>query len=609
MYITVSADGDQYIPCKSFISFSYDDSNFIRNDEFKTQINFIKNAIGTLNHPERLRAEGGYTAEFNWNSGLSIAQEQSSFDFSQQTLMSYSLLQQFASLVTSVETLDATSDPIGALIFISDTSDRALANAARFLPQLSSVRLTFVLIGPDADQTKLTNFSSNFIYWTDLSQPQPDNWDSALYGAYGCSGSMSTVTIPAITTTTSLPLTTTTSTMTPSTVTGSTIQPYLPCQSWISFSYDDSKTLPNNNFKIQMSFISSVIGSINYPYRLRIQGAFTDVASFNSGQTVAQMQTELSNSIQTENAYSLLMEFANLVNYLPTNNWPVAAVIFISDTSDQALKNAYRFMPQLSGVELTFVLLGSNVDSSKLTNFSSNFIYWSDLSQPKPDNWDTVSLNALGCTNPSSVSFPPSGSTPSLPPPSTTGQGFTGTTAMPYVPCQSWISFSYDDSSALQNTDFKTQMSFILSAIGNINYPDRLHVDGAFTNVASWNSHQTIAQMQTELNSLEQTAISYSLLQQFAALLTDVEAIGNSQNWPIGALIFISDTSDAALANANIFFNQLPPTVKLTFVLLGPNADQTKLTNFSSNFISWKDLTQPQPNSWDTLSYAAFGCQ
>uniref|UniRef100_A0A914Y4J2 VWFA domain-containing protein n=1 Tax=Panagrolaimus superbus TaxID=310955 RepID=A0A914Y4J2_9BILA len=191
--------------------------------------------------------------------------------------MAYSLLQQFASLVTSVETLDATDYPIAALIFISDTSDRALANAARFLPQLSSVQITFILFGPNADQNKLTQFSSNFISWRNLSQTQPDNWDSVLYNAYGCSGSSSTVTIPPFTTT-SLPSTTTTTTM--STVTGSTTpMPYMPCQSWISFSYDDSNTLSNDNFKTQMSFISTFIGSINYPNRLRIQGAYTDVAS------------------------------------------------------------------------------------------------------------------------------------------------------------------------------------------------------------------------------------------------------------------------------------------------------------------------------------------
>uniref|UniRef100_A0A914Y0B6 VWFA domain-containing protein n=1 Tax=Panagrolaimus superbus TaxID=310955 RepID=A0A914Y0B6_9BILA len=182
-------------------------------------------------------------------------------------------------------------------------------------------------------------------------------------------------------------------------------------------------------------------------------------------------------------------------------------------------------------------------------------------------------------------------------------------TDMPYLPCQSWISFSYDDSYALENANYRAQMSFISSAITNINYPDRLRVNGVFTNVASFNSHQTISQMQAEIISVQQTAISYSLLQEFGNLLTDVKTIENNQNWTIGALIFISDTSDSALANANIFFSQLPPSVKITFVLLGPTTESTKLTQFSTNFIYWKDFSQPQPDSWDTLSYAAFGCQ
>uniref|UniRef100_A0A914ZH60 VWFA domain-containing protein n=1 Tax=Panagrolaimus superbus TaxID=310955 RepID=A0A914ZH60_9BILA len=374
------------------------------------------------------------------------------------------------------------------------------------------------------------------------------------------------------------------STVTATVTTVTTPEPYIPCQSWISFSYDDSNTLQNNYYKTQMTFISSVIGSINYPNRLRVQGAYTDVASWNSGLSIVRMQTEINNTQQTAISYSLLQQFAGIVNNLnPTlgTNWPIGAMVFISDTSEPALRHAMRFKSQLSSVQLTFVLLGSNVDSTKLTNFTTNFIYWSDLTQPEPANWGNLYYTAYGCNGvitqqpPSTVSTIPTvapstvqsstlpsttntspvpvssttsniattvqstttvmpTATSNLPSTTSSSSSFTSTTPVPYLPCQSWISFSYDDSVVLNNTDYETQMNFISSAITNINYPDRLRVNGVYTNVASFNSHQTISQMQAEIISVRQTEISYSLLQEFGNLLTDVEAIENNQNWTIG---------------------------------------------------------------------------
>uniref|UniRef100_A0A914QVV6 Uncharacterized protein n=1 Tax=Panagrolaimus davidi TaxID=227884 RepID=A0A914QVV6_9BILA len=181
----VSAD-DPYIPCQSYISFSYDDSSYISEIGFKKQMNFIKSAIGSLNHPARLRAEGGYGGEFNWKSGLSISQMQAAIDNAEQAFLPYSLLQQFSSLATSLETLNDYNSNFGAMIFISDTSSGALANADRLFSKLKGIRLTFVLLGPKAFSTNLRNFTSNFLYWQDLSQPAPDNWNLILYHAYGC---------------------------------------------------------------------------------------------------------------------------------------------------------------------------------------------------------------------------------------------------------------------------------------------------------------------------------------------------------------------------------------------------------------------------------------
>uniref|UniRef100_A0A914QK86 VWFA domain-containing protein n=1 Tax=Panagrolaimus davidi TaxID=227884 RepID=A0A914QK86_9BILA len=672
-----------YIPCQSWISFGIDDSNVLQNNDFMAQLNFISNATGSITHPERIAAIGAYSQPVSWNSGLTIPQVQTAVTGMQQN-GNYSLRMQFAALVTNLQSTQTVTTSVGAIIFISDTSDPALAGADHLLPQLTNVRITFVLVGQNPDQNKLIQFSNNFISWRDLSKPQPDNWDAQAAAAYGCTiSTASTVTpitmsspssvsitrggvtvatvqtVPPQTSSSASTSTSATSVSSISTATGTAIttpEPYMPCQSWIGFLYDDSNVLSNPYFKTQMSFISTAIGSINYPDRLLIQGGFTDVASWNSHQTIPQLQAETNNIEQTQITYSLLRQVANLatnVNTTTTTNWPVGALIFISDTSNAALAHANVYFAKIpSNFMVTFVLLGQNADSSKLTNFSSNFIYWSDLSKPQPDNWDTLSYTAYGCNGvvtqqpPSTLSTAsppstqstasprsststttvvsstapntvttvqtttvtlPSTSLPSTASSPTTAVPPTQSTLIPYIPCQSWISFSYDDSSSLQPADFKTQTAFIANAINSMTYPDRIRANGAFTGVASWNSHQTISQMQNELNSSQPTSNSYSLLLEFAGLLTDTEAIGTT-NWPIGAVVFISDTSPTALDHADVYFSQLPPNVRLTFVLLGSTVDQTKLTQFSSNFIYWSDLSQPKPDNWDTLSYTAFGC-
>uniref|UniRef100_A0A914Z3W2 Uncharacterized protein n=1 Tax=Panagrolaimus superbus TaxID=310955 RepID=A0A914Z3W2_9BILA len=228
MVFLVSAD-EPYYPCKSYIGFYYDDSNVLSYANFKTQMNFIKTAIANLNNPQRIAAEGGYGGEFTWNSKLSITQMQSALNLAEQISISYSLLAQFSSLATNFENLNDYYNLFGVLIFISDTSDTALKNADRLLSKLKGIRLTFVLLGPNVDSSKLTNFSSNFIYWPDLTQPQPDSWDLLSYHAYGCDTPIGTTT-PAP---------------------GS----YYPCQNWITVLADNSNKLTAAQFQVNYSSI------------------------------------------------------------------------------------------------------------------------------------------------------------------------------------------------------------------------------------------------------------------------------------------------------------------------------------------------------------------
>uniref|UniRef100_A0A914QBR9 VWFA domain-containing protein n=1 Tax=Panagrolaimus davidi TaxID=227884 RepID=A0A914QBR9_9BILA len=374
-------------------------------------MNFIKNVVSTLNFPDRLRAEGGYTGEFNWNSGLSINQMQSNIDSAQQNPQSYSLSQQAASLLTSIEVLENdNNDPIAALIFISDTSDSALRNSDRWFSKLSNIQITFVLLGTNVDSLKLRSFGSNFIYWPDLALSQPDSWDLLFNNAFGCSGSgpaptpggLPTIpTLPTISntaTTCPCPLTTETSY---TSFTGTTQTPYIPCNSWISFGIDNTMALNSSAYLTQRAFISNAIGALNHPERLQLIDFSSGVYErWNNYDTITQIQLNVLSIPQEYSYHPLQSQFGALATQytkLYSYGNPVAAIIFISNTTDAAIAGADQYISFLKGVKITFVMLGSNVDSTKLIKFSSNFIYWSDLSQPQPENWDSLSYSAYGC--------------------------------------------------------------------------------------------------------------------------------------------------------------------------------------------------------------------
>uniref|UniRef100_A0AC34GPL0 VWFA domain-containing protein n=1 Tax=Panagrolaimus sp. ES5 TaxID=591445 RepID=A0AC34GPL0_9BILA len=430
-------------------------------------MNFIQNVIGSLNYPNRLRTEGAFTGEFNWNSGLSIAQMQSAIGNAFQTSNQYSLLQQAASLLTSVEVLDYPNDPIAALIFISDTSDAALKNADRWFARLNNVQITFILVGPnyqlsflklivnqvsnperirygkydanffsisgwspyttkqtlqsDIDNTKQLNSQTSileaiqmltldlyqnqtfpdasliiitdttnstaiqlavdlynlklknngikltfilagsktnanalqgfedaiFFNWQNIGFfSQPDSWD--LFQALRCPLELET-----------------------------TISPYFPCQSWIHFGVDDSNYLNNAQFENQLNFILSAIGALSYPERIQAVGMYNQPATWNSGLTIQQIQNAVTTQLSQAGPYSLRTQFGALISNLQNtqiNNIPVGALIFISDTSNSALEGAINLLPQLTNDKITFVLLGSDADETKLTQFSSNFL-------------------------------------------------------------------------------------------------------------------------------------------------------------------------------------------------------------------------------------------
>uniref|UniRef100_A0A914PL85 VWFA domain-containing protein n=1 Tax=Panagrolaimus davidi TaxID=227884 RepID=A0A914PL85_9BILA len=609
---STSTSPSNYIPCQSWISFNIDDSNILSTDSYNKQLNFISSAIGDINHPERIQAIGAYEQPVFWNSPFSIADIQTAVKALPQE-GAYRLRQQFAELLTGLESIQTNNAPVGALIFISDTSDAALQDASAVFSLIQNVRITFVLLGQNTDQNKLTNFSSNFINWKDLSQPLPDNWNN-LYGtAYGCSEGISTissistvttilpssssVTLPTSAATVSSSISSTTQTVsssssvttasqTPITATTSStssVGDYVPCQVLITTLVDISNALSIDQFQKQLTFTKNFITQINHLERIQY-GAYYEgngnmTYKWSDTNTQAGLLQAIDDTKQTNLPTSLAGAMRVLSNNAPQNRTiQDSTIIFVTDTTNsieiQQAVNLYNSLLKPRGVRLTFIIAGNKTDVNALRGFNDTiFFNWQNMSNSQPYNWDLS--RALGCT------------------------------IVPYIPCQSWISFGVDDSNVLDPNSFTKHLNFISNAIGNITHPERIAAIGAYSQPVTWNSGLTIPQIQSAVTVVSQRGL-YNLRNQFAAILSNVQNTPLN-NIPVGALIFISDTSDPALAGADQLFNQLT-NVRITFVLLGNSVDSSKLTQFSSNFVSWRDLSQPQPDNWNNLYGPAYGC-
>uniref|UniRef100_A0AC34G1G1 VWFA domain-containing protein n=1 Tax=Panagrolaimus sp. ES5 TaxID=591445 RepID=A0AC34G1G1_9BILA len=489
----------------------------------------------------------------------------SALDAAEQTSIPYSLLQQFSSLATNFANLNNSIDPFGVLIFISDTSDAALNNADRLLSKLKGIRLTFVLLGNSVDSSKLQKFSTNFLFWPDLTQPQPDNWDLLSYHTYGCDIQSVSTTSAATTSSVAADL-------------------YYPCQNWITVLVDNSNELTSFQFKEQLNFTKKFLNQVTHPDRIRF-GSYNEFEGNllypwdpnNDQQGLQKIIDEI--ALTTSNA-NILKAIQLLVAAKNTNQTsPDSTLIFVTDTSSsiqiQQAINLYNTDLKPKGIKLTFIFAGNNANANALQVFDDAiFFNWQNIGFfPQPDRWDLS--KALRCS-----------------------QKPVTTTIAPYVPCQSWIHFGVDDSNTLNNFEFATQLNFISSAIGALNHPERIQVLSVYKDIIDWNNAFSIEQIQMTLRALPQNG-PYSLRKQFYKLSTSLSNIQPTSN-PVGAILFISDTSDDALAGADFFMADLQ-NIRLTFVMLGKNVDSAKLSKFSNNIISWTDLSMPQPDNWKAI--------
>uniref|UniRef100_A0AC34QIA1 VWFA domain-containing protein n=1 Tax=Panagrolaimus sp. JU765 TaxID=591449 RepID=A0AC34QIA1_9BILA len=624
-FVVVHGQGD-YVPCQFFVHYAIDNSNSLTANDYQTQLNFVSNSIGTLNHGERIEVSSQKASVVDYNQQTDIPTIQNLVKATTQLTDSpFSLDQTLKIVFGKISSYQNSTVPKVAFVFIPDTiTNGSIGNLSPYLAteiMNHDYQLNFVLMGPKARQSDLANFAVNFITWSDLQQPQPDSWTSLYPNIFSCRNSSASG--------------------------------YAPCQAFVAFGADVSKTLAPNQFQNQLQFISAVIGGINHPERIMYSAGFYSPVVWKSPYGVSDIQSSVINTKQQTNVtFSLALILKSIYGaylFSPNTTVPMAAVVFVSDTSDPANLDGAQFYADAlirSEIKLTLILMGNNINQNLLSNITNNFITWKDLSQQQPDNWGTLYGPALGCsgqvstlpptttgpttiaTVPSStstVTTMPSSSASGVPsstlpttvlsssasatsmPSSTSGIAFSTTattTMMPYVPCQSFISFCVDNSNVLSSADFQRQIYFAASEISKLNYADRIRFQAGKTAVFKWENETDINTAVSLANGTQQTDTAFDLKYVLQDLYLDVIALKNS-SFPRTAVIFVTDTSkvdNLAVTVANGLRNA---NVRLTLVLVGNGVDQSKLVNISTNFVVWTDLSQNPPN-WDPS--AIYGC-
>ncbi|KAE9546849.1 hypothetical protein FO519_009939 [Halicephalobus sp. NKZ332] len=179
-----------------------------------------------------------------------------------------------------------------------------------------------------------------------------------------------------------------------------------------------------------------------------------------------------------------------------------------------------------------------------------------------------------------------------------------------FNPCKSWISFVIDTSNVLSPTDYQTQLKFVSNAISKINHPEQIQLVSVGTTLSNWYHPYSISYLQGQIANLTTQNVGFDLNATLSAVYSSYIELITLPKPPIGALVFVTDTSSPPnYEGADNVVNLLKNNgFKLTFILMGPNVDQSKLTKYTNNFITWRNLSNPQPDNWDNIYLDAYAC-
>ncbi|KAE9547857.1 hypothetical protein FO519_008932 [Halicephalobus sp. NKZ332] len=185
-----------YRPCKKWFSFAPDTSNTLSGTDFGTQIAFLKKESSTINRPDKIQVvylNDPIYSYYDWNHPESFSYYNPFYITDQNASMIFNLNKTLSTLYEDYYPAHVNKmvfqPPFVAWVSVSNTSTYENYGGADEVVQKlkdAGFQLTFFLLGPDVDASKLQNYTTNFVYWKNMSNPQPDDWENIRMKAYGC---------------------------------------------------------------------------------------------------------------------------------------------------------------------------------------------------------------------------------------------------------------------------------------------------------------------------------------------------------------------------------------------------------------------------------------
>ncbi|KAE9547564.1 hypothetical protein FO519_009224 [Halicephalobus sp. NKZ332] len=378
---TTATTNDLLTPCWSYIPFSVDISNALTPDQFSAKKNFITKHFLKELFPIDLQPAaavpygvgGGVylDVQFNVSDMITVVE-----DLSQCIDCNSNLLAGIRSLTYTGVFDYKDGIPVNSVVFAGNVSYLGSASDLQydidFLTTNGST-VTIVFINPDLDLTSFQNLTNvSIVQWSDNSTKLLINIRKNMR----CGG-------------------------------GEPV--YRPCKRWFSLVPDYSDTLSEIDWGTQITFLWNEVGRMNRPDKIQFIGDHDDSywVDWNTIWNIEEIQEHIGATLVKNSDFSLNTTLQTLSNAYYSKNRteyqpPYTALVFIPTTeSYENYGGAEEVAPNLKnlGFEFTFFLMGPGVDESKLTNYTTNFVYWRNMRNSYPENWEQVRLQAYGCQN------------------------------------------------------------------------------------------------------------------------------------------------------------------------------------------------------------------
>ncbi|KAE9547845.1 hypothetical protein FO519_008942 [Halicephalobus sp. NKZ332] len=389
------------------------------------------------------------------------------------------------------------------------------------------------------------------------------------------------------------PTTPSTETTTKAGTTTSANYPLASCWSYIPFAVDASGSLTPNQFSAMKNFIATHFLKELFPIDLQPAAIAEYTANFGSPFdvqfNVSDMVTLVGKLPQYPDGpsdfYLGIITLTNIGVFDYKDGIPMNFVVFAGNTSDPKYACALQRDIDLlttNGSTVTIIFVNPDLDLTPLQNFTNvNIVQWSDNSTELLTN---IRKN-MRCGGGEPV----------------------------YYPCKRWFSFFPDYSNTLSETDFNTQRTFIKNEVGRMNRPDKIQlISDHGDDWVDWNNGDNIEEIQNDIGDNSVRSGTFSLNTTLQTLSNAYYSQDRTEYQPpYTALVFIPTTASYENYGGaeEVAQNLTNAGFQLAFFLMGPDVDETKLTNYTTNFIYWRDMSNPQPDNWDEVRLQAYGCQ